>query len=61
MTSHVSRALIWGWAVALVALSVGDFADSLQHRVGSGEVIEDWVDVVEGTMQPAVVGVWVRR
>lgn len=37
------------------------FADSLQHRVGSGEVIEDWVDVVEGTMQPSVVGVWVRR
>lgn len=38
-----------------------EFADSLRRRVGSGEVIEGWVDVVEGTMQPAVVGVWVRR
>jgi len=38
-----------------------EFADSLRNRVGSGEVIEGWVDVVEGTMQPAVVGVWMRQ
>lgn len=38
-----------------------EFADSLRQRVGSGEVIEDWVDVVEDTMEPAAIGVWVRR
>jgi len=37
-----------------------EFADSLRHRVGTGEVIEGWVEVIEGTMQPVAMGVWVR-
>lgn len=37
-----------------------DFAASLHQRVDTDKVIDGWVEVVEGTMQPAVVGVWVR-
>lgn len=36
------------------------FADSLRHQLDSSDVIDGWMDVVEETMQPATVGVWVR-
>ena len=36
------------------------FAGSLRERVDSEDVIEGWVGVVEDTMQPSAVGVWVR-
>jgi hypothetical protein len=32
----------------------------LQEQVDPGEVVDGWVEVVEDTMQPAAVGVWVR-
>jgi hypothetical protein len=37
-----------------------EFAGSLRNQVDSNEVIEGWMSVVETTMQPASVGVWVR-
>lgn len=37
-----------------------EFADSLRHQVDGSRLIDGWVEVVEGTMQPATVGVWVR-
>jgi hypothetical protein len=39
---------------------IGRFTASLQEQVDPGEVVEGWVEVVEDTMQPAAVGVWVR-
>jgi hypothetical protein len=36
------------------------FADSLRHQLDSSDVIDGWVEVVEETMQPATIGVWVR-
>lgn len=38
-----------------------EFAVSLGHQVDAGGVIDGWVDVIEETMQPTSVGVWVRR
>jgi hypothetical protein len=38
-----------------------EFAGSLRDEVDTGEVIEGWVGVVEETMQPSAVGVWVRE
>jgi hypothetical protein len=40
---------------------IGRFTASLQEQVDPGEVVEGWVEVVEDTMQPAAVGVWVRE
>jgi hypothetical protein len=40
---------------------VGRFAASLQEQVDPDDVVEGWVEVVEDTMQPAVVGVWLRE
>lgn len=37
-----------------------DFAGSLQERVDPDGVVEGWVGVVEATMQPVSVGVWVK-
>ena len=37
-----------------------DFAESLRDEVDAGSVVEGWVEVVEETMQPSTVGVWVR-
>ena len=37
------------------------FAGSLRDQVDADEVIEGWVDVVEETMQPSSVGVWMRQ
>jgi hypothetical protein len=37
------------------------FAGSLRDEVDADEVVEGWVDVVEETMQPSSVGVWVRE
>jgi hypothetical protein len=37
------------------------FAGSLRDRVDSEEVVDGWVGVVAGTMQPAAAGVWVRE
>lgn len=36
------------------------FAGSLRNRVDPDDVVNDWLDVVSETMQPASVGVWVR-
>lgn len=41
-------------------LVVEDFTDTLRERVDPDAVVDDWVDVVEVTMQPSAVGVWVR-
>jgi hypothetical protein len=40
---------------------IGRFTASLQEQVDPGEVVDGWVEVVEDTMQPAAVGVWVRE
>ena len=37
------------------------FGETLRDEVDGREVTQGWVDVVSGTMQPAVVGVWVRE
>jgi hypothetical protein len=37
------------------------FADSLRDQVDSEKVVQGWVGVVSDTMQPATVGVWVRK
>ena len=39
---------------------VGSFTETLQEQVDPEEVVEGWVEVVQGTMQPAAVGYWVR-
>ncbi|MEX1126754.1 MAG: hypothetical protein WEE53_13930 [Acidimicrobiia bacterium] len=36
------------------------FAASLRDRVNPDEVVEGWVGVVSGTMQPTTVAVWVK-
>ncbi len=36
------------------------FAESLRDQVDSDEVVTGWVGVVNETMQPAAVGVWIR-
>lgn len=38
-----------------------EFAGSLQGQVDPDGVVDGWVGVVEETMQPETVGVWVRR
>ena len=38
-----------------------EFAGSLRDEVDADEVVDGWVEVVEETMQPSAVGVWVRR
>ncbi len=38
-----------------------EFAGSLRERVDADEVVEGWLGVVDSTMQPAAVGVWVRQ
>ncbi len=40
---------------------IGRFTESLQEQVDPVEVVEGWLEVVEGTMQPEAVGVWVKR
>jgi hypothetical protein len=37
-----------------------EFAGSLRDRVDTSQVVDGWVGVVEETMQPSAVGVWVR-
>lgn len=37
-----------------------EFAGSLRDRVEADGVIDGWVGVVDSTMQPAAIGVWVR-
>jgi Kef-type K+ transport system membrane component KefB len=37
-----------------------EFAGSLRDEVDADSVVEGWVEVVEETMQPSAVGVWVR-
>jgi hypothetical protein len=36
------------------------FAGSLRERVDPEDVVEGWVGVVEDTMRPSAVGIWVR-
>jgi hypothetical protein len=38
-----------------------EFAGSLRDRVDANEVVEGWLGVVDSTMQPTAVGVWVRE
>ncbi|HWB88516.1 MAG TPA: hypothetical protein VG872_04830 [Acidimicrobiia bacterium] len=42
------------------AIVMDEFAGSLRDRVDADEVIEGWVGVIEDTMQPTSVGVWVK-
>jgi hypothetical protein len=37
-----------------------EFAGSLRDRVDADQVVEGWLGVVEDTMQPSAVGVWMR-
>jgi hypothetical protein len=39
---------------------VDDFTGQLQERVDPEGVLGDWVEIVEETMQPTAVGVWVK-
>ena len=39
---------------------MGEFAESLQGQVEGEDVLDGWVHVVDVTMQPAAIGVWVR-
>jgi hypothetical protein len=39
---------------------IDGFSSSLQERVEPESVVDGWVGVVEGTMQPVSVGVWVK-
>lgn len=39
---------------------MGRFTSSLQEQVDPDEVVDGWVEVVENTMQPEAVGVWVK-
>lgn len=38
-----------------------DFAGSLRERVDHERVVDGWLGVVQETMQPAAVGVWVKE
>lgn len=40
---------------------IDDFSGSLRERVDPENLVTDWVEVVEDTMQPISVGVWVRH
>jgi hypothetical protein len=37
-----------------------EFAGSLRDEVDADEVVDGWVEVVEETMQPSSVGVWIK-
>jgi hypothetical protein len=37
-----------------------EFAGSLRDRVDSDEVVQGWLGVVDATMQPETIGVWLR-
>lgn len=37
-----------------------EFSETLRDQVDSAELVDGWVGVVSNTMQPSVVGVWVR-
>lgn len=37
------------------------FSGNLRDRMGAERLVEEWVGVVEETMQPATVGIWVRE
>ena len=39
---------------------IDDFAETLRDETDPDEVVDGWVGVVEETMQPAAVGVWLR-
>lgn len=39
---------------------IGGFTDTLRQRVDTVELVDGWVDVVEETMQPSALGVWVK-
>ena len=40
---------------------IDGFSSSLQERAEPESVVDGWVDVVEETMQPVAVGVWMRE
>lgn len=40
---------------------VGSFTETMQEQADPGQVVEGWVEVVRGTMQPAAVAYWVRE
>jgi hypothetical protein len=37
------------------------FGDTLRNRIETDDLVGGWVDVVSRTMEPAALGVWVRR
>lgn len=37
------------------------FTETLRKQVDPDQVVDDWVEAVEGTMKPAAVGVWIRE
>ncbi len=39
---------------------VDGFADTLRDQIDADEVVDGWIGVVNETMQPASIGVWVR-
>jgi hypothetical protein len=39
---------------------VEEFVGDLQDRVELDQVVEEWVEIVDSTMQPAAVGVWIK-
>lgn len=60
-----SRVLRWvnrrfNRAIYQAEIVVEDFTESLRDTVDPDAVVDGWVDVVEVTMQPSAVGVWVR-
>jgi hypothetical protein len=36
------------------------FTADLRERLDPEQVVTDWFEVVQSTMQPALVGIWVR-
>lgn len=40
---------------------IDDFTTDLRNRLNPDQVVEDWIGVVQTTMQPAHLGVWVKQ
>jgi hypothetical protein len=42
-------------------LVVEQLAWTLRDRLDSEEIVDEWVDAVSGTVEPAMVGAWIKR
>jgi hypothetical protein len=40
---------------------VEGFVGSLQVKTDLDEVVDGWVEVIDDTMSPSIVGVWVKQ